>query len=109
MRIEAILDKALVGAEVSAHEGAELFAAGGESLARLVSVADELRRRVAGDRIGYVVNRNINFTNVCVKRCRVCAFSRGSSGIQPGGRGSSGSRPVEQRALRFLSRIDRVP
>mmetsp|Transcript_38163 Transcript_38163/g.61787 ORF Transcript_38163/g.61787 Transcript_38163/m.61787 type:complete len:384 (-) Transcript_38163:406-1557(-) len=39
--------------------------------------ADELRRRKVGDVVTYVVNRNINFTNVCVKRCGFCAFSRG--------------------------------
>ncbi len=44
---------------------------------RLLSAADELRRRRVGDRVGYVINRNVNFTNVCVKRCGFCAFSRG--------------------------------
>ncbi len=77
MSIEAILDNALAGVEVTAEEGAELFSAEGENLAKLIATADELRRRVAGDRVSYVVNRNINFTNVCVKRCGFCAFSRG--------------------------------
>ena len=39
-------------------------------------VADEMRRRQAGDVVTYVVNRNINFTNVCIKHCTFCAFSR---------------------------------
>ena len=39
-------------------------------------VADSLRESQCGDRVGYVVNRNINFTNVCIKSCRFCAFSR---------------------------------
>ncbi|HSR53517.1 MAG TPA: 5-amino-6-(D-ribitylamino)uracil--L-tyrosine 4-hydroxyphenyl transferase CofH, partial [Acidobacteriota bacterium] len=39
--------------------------------------ADRLRRAQCGDDVTYVVNRNINFTNVCVKGCRFCAFSRG--------------------------------
>ena len=43
---------------------------------RLCLVADELRRRQAGDVVAYVVNRNVNFTNVCVKTCKFCAFSR---------------------------------
>jgi FO synthase subunit 2 len=42
----------------------------------VASVADELRRRQAGDVVTYVVNRNINFTNVCIKHCTFCAFSR---------------------------------
>jgi 5-amino-6-(D-ribitylamino)uracil---L-tyrosine 4-hydroxyphenyl transferase len=39
-------------------------------------VADELRKRTVGDYATYVVNRNINFTNVCIKQCGFCAFSR---------------------------------
>ena len=39
-------------------------------------MADELRRRTVGDIATYVVNRNVNFTNVCIKRCGFCAFSR---------------------------------
>ena len=39
-------------------------------------MADELRRRQVGDVVTYVVNRNINFTNVCIKHCTFCAFSR---------------------------------
>ena len=77
MTIQAILDKALAGEELTALEGAALFSAHGEGLDRLVAVADELRRRRVGDQVSYVVNRNINFTNVCVKRCGFCAFSRG--------------------------------
>ena len=38
--------------------------------------ADELRRRQVGDIVTYVINRNVNFTNVCVKHCGFCAFSR---------------------------------
>ena len=41
-----------------------------------MTAADELRRRANGDRVTYVVNRNINFTNVCIKHCGFCAFSR---------------------------------
>lgn len=77
MSVDAILDKAAEGAELTAAEGAALFAAEGERLERMLSLADELRRRRVGDRVTYVVNRNVNFTNVCVKRCGFCAFSRG--------------------------------
>lgn len=75
--IEAILDQALEGRDLSAEDGEALFAAAGDDLRRLVSTADELRRRRVGDRVAYVINRNVNFTNVCVKRCGFCAFSRG--------------------------------
>jgi 7,8-didemethyl-8-hydroxy-5-deazariboflavin synthase CofH subunit len=77
MKVESILDKSLAGGELTAEEGAALFSAEGDALQRLLVQADDLRRRRVGDRVGYVVNRNINFTNVCVKRCGFCAFSRG--------------------------------
>src|ERR1700748_3260935 len=77
MSIDEVLDKALEGRELSAEDGAALFTAEGNHLDRLLSVADELRRRRVGERVGYVINRNVNFTNVCVKRCGFCAFSRG--------------------------------
>jgi 7,8-didemethyl-8-hydroxy-5-deazariboflavin synthase CofH subunit len=77
MSIEGVLDKALEGRELSAEDGATLFTAEGDNLRRLLSMADELRRRRVGERVGYVINRNVNFTNVCVKRCGFCAFSRG--------------------------------
>ncbi len=77
MSFEAALNKALEGRELSAEDGAALFAAEGDNLHRLLTAADELRRRRVGDRVAYVINRNVNFTNVCVKRCGFCAFSRG--------------------------------
>ena len=77
MTVESALDKALEARELSAEDGEALFAAEGDSLRRLLSAADERRRRSVGERVAYVVNRNVNFTNVCVKRCGFCAFSRG--------------------------------
>ena len=71
-----ILDGVLSGREVTVAEGARLFEAEGASLQALMATADELRRQVNGDAVSYVVNRNINFTNVCIKRCGFCAFSR---------------------------------
>jgi FO synthase len=53
-----------------------LVHADGEALARLVRIADDLRREVVGDDVTYVVNRNINFTNVCYTGCRFCAFAQ---------------------------------
>ena len=76
MNLTPILDRAAAGCELTAEEGEALFSAEGEDFQRLLSLADEKRRSV-GDRVSYVVNRNINFTNVCVKRCGFCAFSRG--------------------------------
>jgi 7,8-didemethyl-8-hydroxy-5-deazariboflavin synthase CofH subunit len=74
--IARTLDKSLAGGEVSVEEGAQLFEAQGPALLALMAAADELRRQAVGDLVTYVVNRNINFTNVCIKRCGFCAFSR---------------------------------
>ena len=74
--VSNILDRALSGRIISSSEGAELFRAKGFELNALVFVADELRRRTVGDMVTYVVNRNINFTNVCFVKCGFCAFSR---------------------------------
>ena len=53
-----------------------LFDADGPSLEALCSLADDLRRDVVGEDVTYVVNRNINFTNVCYTGCRFCAFAQ---------------------------------
>jgi 7,8-didemethyl-8-hydroxy-5-deazariboflavin synthase CofH subunit len=74
--VRRVLECALEGRDLAAEDGAVLCRTHGRSLHALVAVADELRSRQVGDRVGYVVNRNINFTNVCVKACRFCAFSR---------------------------------
>ncbi|MDE2940094.1 MAG: 5-amino-6-(D-ribitylamino)uracil--L-tyrosine 4-hydroxyphenyl transferase CofH [Chloroflexota bacterium] len=71
-----ILDKALAAEDISVEEAVFLFETTGAEFAALGLVADELRRRTVGDLVTYVVNRNINFTNVCIKRCGFCAFSR---------------------------------
>jgi FO synthase len=54
-----------------------LFAARGGSFHALCVAADELRRNSVGDIVRYVVNRNINYTNICAYRCSFCAFSKG--------------------------------
>lgn len=74
--VRAILERALSDREIEEHEAELLLAAEGPDLPALQAAADELRHRQAGDDVTYVVNRNINFTNVCVKACKFCAFSR---------------------------------
>jgi FO synthase len=58
------------------HLALTLFTADGPALDELVRLADDVRRDVVGDDITYVVNRNINFTNVCYVGCRFCAFAQ---------------------------------
>ena len=72
----AVLDRALAGDDITSEEAVVLFGTEGQEYNALVMTADELRRRTVGDIVTYVVNRNINFTNVCIKRCGFCAFSR---------------------------------
>ena len=77
MTVDSVLDEVVAGRELTVGGAEALFGAEGDSFARLLSTADDLRHRRVGNRVAYVVNRNINFTNVCVKRCGFCAFSRG--------------------------------
>jgi FO synthase subunit 2 len=74
--IARILDRALEGQDINVDDAVTLFGAQGPSLTALMQAADELRRRTVGDVVTYVINRNINFTNVCIKHCGFCAFSR---------------------------------
>src|ERR687883_1521443 len=74
--VASALDKALSAKDISVDEADKLFDSTGLELNLSVMVADELRKRTIGDFATYVVNRNINFTNVCIKRCGFCAFSR---------------------------------
>ena len=74
--IRNILDSALDGHEVSWQDALRLCHTDGLDFQALTVTADELRRRQVGDVVTYVVNRNVNFTNVCVKHCGFCAFSR---------------------------------
>ena len=74
--IAAILNKAISGKDITSREALVLFDAEGIDFQLVGKVADYLRRNKVGDTVTYVVNRNINFTNVCIKQCGFCAFSR---------------------------------
>jgi FO synthase subunit 2 len=74
--ISSTLDRALSDKEISEDQAVELFDSNGTEMNVIVLVANELRRRTVGNNVTYVINRNINFTNVCIKRCGFCAFSR---------------------------------
>ncbi|HJS65264.1 MAG TPA: 5-amino-6-(D-ribitylamino)uracil--L-tyrosine 4-hydroxyphenyl transferase CofH [Nitrososphaeraceae archaeon] len=74
--ISEILDKALDNKEITISEVLELLDCKGMEMNMLIAVANYLRKNKNGDVVTYVLNRNINFTNVCIKRCGFCAFSR---------------------------------
>jgi len=77
--IERIIVRARAGARLDTSEIVQLFAARDADLLRVVAAADELRRATSGDIVRYVVNRNINYTNICAYRCQFCAFSKGKT------------------------------
>lgn len=70
------LEFVVEGGELSFEQALEFVRLSPHQTLSLALVADQLRKQQVGDRVSYVVNRNINFTNVCIKSCRFCAFSR---------------------------------
>lgn len=75
--IAEVLAGVRAGQEVGIDEIVTLFRARGPEVAAVCELADELRRQVNGDKVTYVANRNINYTNVCTFKCRFCGFSKG--------------------------------
>jgi FO synthase len=79
-RLDREIRSALADAEsrrpISDAQALALFRADGDALEALCAVADGLRADAVGDDVTYVVNRNINFTNVCYVGCRFCAFAQ---------------------------------
>jgi FO synthase len=75
-QIRSALSKAEAHRPITDEEAMALFRADGDALEALCGVADGLREEAVGDAVTYVVNRNINFTNVCYVGCRFCAFAQ---------------------------------
>ncbi|MCW5747726.1 MAG: 5-amino-6-(D-ribitylamino)uracil--L-tyrosine 4-hydroxyphenyl transferase CofH [Alphaproteobacteria bacterium] len=73
------VERATSGERLDNNEIVRLFAARDADYRFVTGAADALRRSVSGDVIRYVVNRNINYTNICYFRCRFCAFSKGKT------------------------------
>ena len=74
--VSEALDTVLSGNDLSYQHILDLLDVSNKDLIAFLLCADFLRHKVNGDKVSYVVNRNINFTNVCIKRCGFCAFSR---------------------------------
>ncbi len=72
-----VLDGVRLGQEVGEEEIVTLFSARGPQVPAVAAVADGLRAEAVGDDVTFVVNRNINYTNVCTFRCTFCGFSKG--------------------------------
>ena len=76
-----VLDRAEAGARLDEDDVTLLFTATGAEVERLFHVADQLRKEAVGDEVTFVVNRNINYTNMCYFRCGFCAFSKGPKSL----------------------------
>ncbi|NJN89188.1 MAG: 7,8-didemethyl-8-hydroxy-5-deazariboflavin synthase subunit CofH [Leptolyngbyaceae cyanobacterium SL_5_14] len=75
--VNQILDRALAGKDLSEEEGVLLLRqTDGEAIAAIRETSDRLRQQQSGDTVTYVINRNINFTNICEQHCSFCAFRR---------------------------------
>lgn len=75
--VARILERASLGVPLGEDEIARLFRARGDDFHAICEAADRLRQAVNGDTVTYVVNRNINYTNICYFRCQFCAFAKG--------------------------------
>ena len=75
--VSSVLDRFEVGRGYNREELTTLFRARGADVEAITRLADDVRHDLVGDDVTYVVNRNINYTNVCTFRCRFCAFSKG--------------------------------
>ncbi|MHB1712062.1 MAG: 5-amino-6-(D-ribitylamino)uracil--L-tyrosine 4-hydroxyphenyl transferase CofH, partial [Acidimicrobiales bacterium] len=84
--VEEVLASVMSGDEVDEDQIVTLFGARGPEVAAVAAVADALRAEIVGNEVTYVVNRNINYTNVCTFKCRFCAFSKGPLSLNLRGR-----------------------
>ena len=106
LEIRTLLDKAQSRhARLSVSEISSLFNARGEDYLAVCQAADQSRQKFCGDTVSYVVNRNINYTNICSYRCGFCAFARGSKNT-PNSEAPylKGSQEVAQLALEAWQR-----
>jgi len=79
--VRPILERSLDDIPPTRNELELLFTARGDQVDAVAWTADQLRRRANGDTVSYVVNRNINYTNMCYFRCGFCAFSKGPKSL----------------------------
>jgi len=77
--LDGIISRARSGERLAASDVERLFHARDEDFTAVCDAANELRHHAVGDEVTYVVNRNINYTNVCLYKCRFCAFSKGKT------------------------------
>lgn len=101
----SLVDRLMSGQRPGVEDLARLFEARGDDFTTVCRSADALRRSVNGDRVSFVVNRNINYTNICSYRCQFCAFAKGRTTEDL--RGKPYNLPLEEVAQRVREAWDR--
>ncbi len=92
--LDNIIGSACQGDLLTRHDIIKLLSARGGAVAEVCEAADVLRQKVSGDTVTFVVNRNINYTNVCFYQCGFCGFSKGRR--SPEARGKSYNLALEE-------------
>jgi FO synthase len=100
LRTRTLIESARAGRELSEAQIVHLFSVEGRDLDEVIGAADRLRRETVGDTVTYVVNRNINYTNICLYHCGFCAFSKGRGATDL--RGPAYNLDLEEVARRTL-------
>ena len=77
--VAVLLSRVDAGETLDERDIVTLFRAEGDDLAAVIATADRLRAQTVGETVTYAVNRNINYTNICLYKCGFCAFSKGST------------------------------
>ncbi|MGO4395919.1 5-amino-6-(D-ribitylamino)uracil--L-tyrosine 4-hydroxyphenyl transferase CofH [Variovorax sp. M-6] len=103
--VERILARAQAGETLGEAEIVRLFRARGDEFTAVCAAADALRRKMNGEVVSFVVNRNINYTNICAYRCQFCAFAKGKTTEDL--RGKPYDLPLEEIQRRVREAWDR--
>ena len=103
--LASILARARAGEDLSEPDVVRLLQARGDEVGAVAQAADELREEVNGDTVTFVVNRNINYTNVCYFKCQFCAFSKGK--LSENLRGRPYDLPLEEIQRRAVEAWER--
>jgi FO synthase len=104
-RLDEILRRAECGERLAERDLVQLFVADGPDYARVVHAADGVRAATVGEAVTYVVNRNVNYTNVCGYACGFCAFAKGGGARSRRGPGYTLElSEIEQRVAEAVAR-----
>jgi len=103
--LATVLQKAQAGKALNETEITGLFGARGADYGAVCCAANELRQELCGDKVTYVVNRNINYTNICYYHCKFCAFSKGRGSKSLRGKGyNMPLEEIQQRSMEAWQR-----